>query len=208
MAIKTDVQNSYPAIVCGINGALTPATAYASISADSSTISVNAASITLPTDIGSHAFTLTVTSKLYPGSVTQQTYTFNVIVVCTVSSLTITTQAANTNYILNQGATTTTALAITQNSACNFAFTYAHAYTKDGSAIATPSWISFGSTQFTMTITAPADIGTYTVTTTSTIPQVDPVTSANRLITSTFNIVVVSDCTITTITDKTINDMT
>jgi hypothetical protein len=64
----------------------------------------------------------------------------------------------------------TTALSISQNSACNFAFTYSHAYTKNGSSISAPTWISFSSTQFTMTITAPADIGTYTVTTTSSIP--------------------------------------
>ena len=70
VSIKTDVQNSYPAIVCGISGALTPAAAYISLSGDSSTISVNAANISLPTDIGTHTFTLTVNSLLYSSTVT------------------------------------------------------------------------------------------------------------------------------------------
>ena len=58
-----------------------------------------------------------------------------------------------------------------------------------------------------MTVTAVADIGLYEVTTTTEIPQVDPVTSANRVIDSVFTINVVSDCTITTISDDIINDM-
>jgi hypothetical protein len=81
-------------------------------------------------------------------------------------------------------------------------------YKKNGSPTTAPTWISFSGGQFTMTITAPADIGTYSVTTTSTIPQVDPSTGANRFIASTFNIVVASDCTNTAITSKAINDMT
>jgi hypothetical protein len=187
---------------------LTPTAAYISLSGDSSTISVNAANISLPTDIGTHTFTLKVNSLLYSSTVAQQTYTFNVIIVCTVSSLTINTQPANTNYILNQGALTTTALSTSQSSACNLPYTYSHVYKKNGSPTTAPTWISFSGGQFTMTITAPADIGTYSVTTTSTIPQVDPSTSANRFITSTFNILVASDCTNTAITSKTINDMT
>jgi len=59
-----------------------------------------------------------------------------------------------------------------------------------------------------MAATAVADIGTYVVTTTSTIPQIDPGTGSNRKITSSFTITVVSDCTITTLTDKVINNMT
>jgi len=81
--------------------------------------------------------------------------------------------------------------------------------TKNGVSIATPSWLTFTSNQFSFTITAVADIGTYKVSTTSEIPQVDPGNPGfNRKITSTFDIVVVSDCTISTITDRTIDDMT
>ena len=81
--------------------------------------------------------------------------------------------------------------------------------TKNGVSIATPSWLTFTSNQFSFTITAVADIGTYKVSTTSEIPQVDPGTpGVNRKITSTFDIVVVSDCTITSFTDRKIDDMT
>jgi hypothetical protein len=59
-----------------------------------------------------------------------------------------------------------------------------------------------------MAATAVADIGVYVVTTTSTIPQVDPGTGQNRITTSSFTITVVSDCTITSLTDKVVNDMT
>jgi hypothetical protein len=59
-----------------------------------------------------------------------------------------------------------------------------------------------------MAATAVADIGTYVVTTTSTIPQVDPGTGVNRIKTSSYTITVVSDCTISTITDRTVADMT
>ena len=59
-----------------------------------------------------------------------------------------------------------------------------------------------------MSATAVADIGVYVVTTTSQIPQVDPGTGVNRVIVSSYTITVVSDCTISTITDQAVNDMT
>jgi len=59
-----------------------------------------------------------------------------------------------------------------------------------------------------MAATAVADIGVYVVTTTSQIPQVDPSTGVNRVIVSSYTITVVSDCTISTITDQAVNDMT
>lgn len=133
------------------------------------------------------------------------------IIVCTVSTLTITSKAADKNpHILNSGAFTTAPLVITQTDACVFPFTYSHAYTKDGSSIAKPSWLNFddATTSFTMSATAVADIGVYVVTTTSQIPQVDPGTGVNRVIVSSYTITVVSDCTISTITDQAVNDMT
>ena len=43
--IKTDVENAYPTIVCPITATLTPVTAYISLSANYSTISVDASKI-------------------------------------------------------------------------------------------------------------------------------------------------------------------
>lgn len=67
---------------------LAPSAAYVSLSAN--TISVDAASISLPADYGTHPFTITVVSSNFPGTVPQKTYNFNVVVHCGVSSLTIT----------------------------------------------------------------------------------------------------------------------
>jgi hypothetical protein len=133
-----------------------------------------------------------------------------VIIVCTVSTLTITSEAANKDpHILNTGSFTTDPLQITQIDACVFPFSYSHTYTKNGAAVATPTWLNFnGDTTFTMSATAVADIGVYVVTTTSEIPQVDPMTGVNRIKTSSFTINVVSDCTISTFVDRAVSDMT
>ena len=99
-------------------------------------------------------------------------------IVCTVTSLTATSQAADKTFILNATAFMTNALTIIQNAACNFPYTYTNAYTKDGTALgSSPSWLTFSTTQFTMAATAVADIGVYVITTTTTIPQIDPSTS-------------------------------
>jgi len=93
-------------------------------------------------------------------------------IVCTVSSLTITSKAADAYYVLNQGTLTTNALLITQTDACVFPFTYTHEYTKNSSVVTKPAWISFDNptTKFGATITLPADVGIYTIKTTSMIP--------------------------------------
>ena len=70
VTIKTDVQNSYPSIVCPIMAVLTPSSTFVSLSADYGTISLNASNISLPNDIGTKTFTLTVESLNYASSVT------------------------------------------------------------------------------------------------------------------------------------------
>lgn len=171
--------------------------------------------ITLPSDIGAYAFTFEVDSQNWPAEVTNKIYSFSVEIVCIVTVLTLDSKAANIDpYVLNEGAlTTTNSLDISQASACNFAYTYTHACRKDTgagyAAITCPTWLVWdvNTRKFTMIVTAVADIGLYEVTTTTEIPQLDPVTSANRVIDSVFSINVVSDCTISTISDNFINDM-
>ena len=89
-----------------------------------------------------------------------------------------------------------------------FTYTYTQNIEKAGSTV-TPGWSLFDNltTKFTFTITAPADIGVYSITSIATIPQVDPVTSANKFVSNNFTLTVQSDCVNTTITDKTITDM-
>ena len=62
-------------------------------------------------------------------------------------------------------------------------------------------------TKYIITAISPADVGIYTVTTTATIPQVDPVTGFNRILSYSFTLTVLHECLNTVLTDKTINDM-
>ena len=71
VVILTDVQIAHPAIVCPITAILSPFAAYISLSTDFTTITVNPALLVMPTDSGSHIFTLTVNSRNYSGSVPQ-----------------------------------------------------------------------------------------------------------------------------------------
>ena len=69
VAIKTDVELVYPLIACPIIATLTPSAAYINLAPDFKTISVNASLMVLPTDLGTHPFTLTVNSGNFSGSV-------------------------------------------------------------------------------------------------------------------------------------------
>ena len=53
-------------------------------------LTVNHASIVLPTQLGTHPFTLTVDSTPWPGDVTDAVFNFNVIIKCTVTDLAVT----------------------------------------------------------------------------------------------------------------------
>ena len=75
---------------------------FVSLSGDSATITVDKGNVVLPTDIGTHTYTLIVNEANYSSTVAQQAYTFNVVIICTVTSLTITQKAADKNpFILN-----------------------------------------------------------------------------------------------------------
>jgi hypothetical protein len=71
-----------------------------------------------------------------------------------------------------------------------------------------PGWLTFdasGTRKFTIAATLPADVGTYDVQTVSSITNID-VTLVTS-VTSTFNLVVVHDCTTTSLTSRVLNDM-
>ena len=208
MTIKTDVEISNPLIICAITATLTPAAAYISLSADFKTISVNEALAISPTNLGTNYFTLTVNSANFASNVTTQTYSFNVIIACQVSSLTITSQASNVTYTLNQGLLETLPFSVSQTSNCMFPYTYTHSFLKAGLTIAQPSWISFSAVnqKFSATITALAEIGVYTITSTATIPQEESM-GVNRSTSYSFTLTVQSDCVNTILTDRIINAM-
>jgi hypothetical protein len=89
-----------------------------------------------------------------------------------------------------------------------FPYTYTHSFLKAGLTIAQPSWISFATVnqKFSATITALADIGVYTITSTATIPQEESM-GVNRSTSYSFTLTVQSDCVNTILTDKIINAM-
>ena len=87
MGIKNNVTSTHPTILCPITATLTPSAFYIILSADFTTISLDAVNLVAPTDVGSHTFTLTVNSANYAASVAQVTFNFNVVVTCTVTSL-------------------------------------------------------------------------------------------------------------------------
>ena len=109
VTILTDIQVTHSSIVCPITATLSPSFAYISLSADYSTIAVNAALLTSPSDLGVDDFTLTVNSASFPTSVAQKTYIFSVIFSCTLSNLQFTSLIPNTSYIINSGSVSTSA---------------------------------------------------------------------------------------------------
>lgn len=80
-AIFTDVQEAHPAIMCPITATLTPSAAWITLSADFKTITVIPTMLVVHSDAGTHLFTLTVNSANFSGSVPQEVYHFNIIVV-------------------------------------------------------------------------------------------------------------------------------
>jgi hypothetical protein len=129
------VEVTYPTIVCPIAASLTPAVAYISLSADYKTILVNKALLTIQTDLGTKVFTLTVNSANFSGNVSEQTFNFNVIIFCQVSSLTIISQASDTTFTINQGLLETLPFSVTQTGNCMFPYTYSHTFLKAGVSI-------------------------------------------------------------------------
>jgi hypothetical protein len=79
-------------------------------------------------------------------------------------------------------------------------YTYSATYW-DGTTTSKPLWLTFNnpSPDFSMTVTSPGDIGVYTVALTASTSQLNYV--------DTFTITVVSDCTLTSLTDRAFSNM-
>ena len=108
--ISIDVELAYSTIKCPITTTITPAAAYISLSEN--TISVNASLISIPGNYGTQIFNLTVNSDNFSATVATKIYSFNVIITCAVTSLTIASQVADTTYTLNQGSLVTAAFTV------------------------------------------------------------------------------------------------
>jgi hypothetical protein len=133
--VFTDVEKSYPAVVCGYTATFTTSYASLSVSPPYTSHVFNPTSLVLPTEIGTHAVTIMITSSSYPGSTTAVSFNFDVIVTCTVTSLSISTTATDFNYTLNSGTVTKGPFTTVQMSDCKFSPTYAAEIYKGGSFI-------------------------------------------------------------------------
>ena len=133
VVIKTDVELAHPTIVCPFTATnLIPAAAFISLSAN--IISVNASLISSPGDFGTHSFTLTAISSNFSGAVATQAYSFDVVIDCSVTSLTFIT-APPVSTTLQVGIDlqpSNIAFEITQTPACgksvNFALSSAQSF--------------------------------------------------------------------------------
>lgn len=115
--VYTDVERLYPIVICPITGLLDyvtdPGNLPPWIDWTNPDITIDHAAITLPTDLGTHPFTLTIDSAPWAPDVVDAVFPFNIIIECTVNSLTPTSQAVTIDpFYLNAGSLTTPPLEI------------------------------------------------------------------------------------------------
>jgi hypothetical protein len=85
--IYTDVERAHPAIICPIVATLLPSKLFIILSTNYDLISVIESQITIPSDYGSHSFSLTVDSLDFADIVVQQIYSFSVTIKCEIFAL-------------------------------------------------------------------------------------------------------------------------
>lgn len=88
--IDTQVERNNPAsgLVCNFVSSMTPSKLFISYDSSTRTYTVDESKIVLPTDIGSHTFTITIDSQEYSGTVNTISRQFDVNVICDVTSFT------------------------------------------------------------------------------------------------------------------------
>ena len=129
--VFTDLERSF-GILCSYKATLTSAPTYVTTTSPFTEYSVNAPSISLPAEIGTHAVTIKIESLLFPSDVTPATFTFNLVVSCLTTSLTISTPVTDFSYALLSGDTIKGVYSVDQTSACNLPVTYSVEHLIDG----------------------------------------------------------------------------
>ena len=102
----TNVERSYPSIICPITATINQGYAPVSIVDSYTKVRVNPVLVSVPGGYGSHPITVEINSSNYASFVVYKLFTFNVIIACTVSSLTIQTTVTDFAYVLNSGSIT------------------------------------------------------------------------------------------------------
>jgi hypothetical protein len=196
--------------VCPITATLTPSLPYITLSPDFTTILLDGSQAS-DLDNGTHLMTLKVDNLLFPASVTQAVYTFVVdLQACVVNNFNFATTIADFTYMLSSLSMSSAAATASQsNLNCLFPITYSATYALLGSPIPEPACIQFNpaARTFTVNTQSKSDVGVYSIIVTATIPQV---LAPGGTISTSFTLLVTieSDCKLSTITDRLINDMT
>jgi hypothetical protein len=98
--ILTDIEKVHSAIICPITATLTPSKAFIQLSSNYDLISILSTQIISPSDYGSYDLTLTVNSPDFSGSVTQKTYSFSVLIKCTITDFQMSNPVTDTTYVI------------------------------------------------------------------------------------------------------------
>lgn len=102
--ISTDYELFPYPVVCVETATLTPAAAFVGLSPDFETITVDETQIVLPTDVGTHLFTVKIkNSKFLPPTVAELSVPVKVKIDCFVNSFNVMSKPADQTVILNQG---------------------------------------------------------------------------------------------------------
>lgn len=91
------------------------------------------------------------------------------------------------------------------NEDCGYLATYSLAVAQSSTILSQPSWLAADLVQRTITIsqTTKQDVGTYDITVTATIPQVDPMTNSPLVASFVFKITIIDECLTTAFVSRT-----
>jgi len=123
-AVKTNVENTYPSIVCGITALFSTTYLPATVASPFIKYTIDPGLVVLPTDIGIHTVVMEIKSKLYHPTVVPAIFTFTITVVCTVSSFSINTTVINFGYVINSGNVNKSTFQPVMNSDCKWPLSY------------------------------------------------------------------------------------
>jgi hypothetical protein len=105
--------------------------------------------------------TILITNTLWPATTTAVSFSFNVVVTCTVTNLTLISAQADYTYELNQGTYLTASYTASQTSACNQPYTFlVYHYQNDVFVDMQNALFDSTSGKFTLSYTSPALIDT------------------------------------------------
>jgi len=118
-----------------------------------------------------------------------------------VSSINALSKPVDTTYKINTAGQQSLPLSLVQVDNCQLPYTYLHSFSKNGVAIAAPTWITFDETTKTYSYSSVnvADIGIYVISYTASTSQLS--------FSNSWQLTAQHECTDTIFTDRTLNAM-